>query len=101
MPTQGESKPDSGAGQAAKHVAGAHLLLKAVQYKIGEHPKIVCNRGLNRGEGEGLRVQLDTALSDSTKKLIRVCTSLFHSLWVVAAFQGNLLKQYFDSVLWF
>ena len=40
MPTQGESKPDSGALQAAEHVAGAHDLLKVLQDKIGEHPEI-------------------------------------------------------------
>ena len=40
MQTQGESKPDSSALQAAEHVAGAHDLLKAVQGKIGEHPEI-------------------------------------------------------------
>jgi len=40
MPTQGESKPDSGVATAAKHVAGAHDLLKALQEKIGEHPDL-------------------------------------------------------------
>jgi hypothetical protein len=40
MPTQGESKPDSGALQATEHVAGAHDLLKVLQDKIGEHPEI-------------------------------------------------------------
>jgi len=40
MPTQGESKPDFGTRQAAEHVAGAHLLLKTLQDKIGEHPEI-------------------------------------------------------------
>ena len=40
MPTQGESKPDSGTRQAAEHVAGAHDLLNALQDKIGEHPEI-------------------------------------------------------------
>ncbi len=40
MQTQGESKSDSGARQAAEHVAGAHHLLKALQDKIGEHPEI-------------------------------------------------------------
>jgi hypothetical protein len=40
MQTQGKSKPDSGARQAAEHVAGAHQLLKALQDKIGEHPEI-------------------------------------------------------------
>ena len=40
MPTLGESKPDSGALQAAEHVAGAHDLLKVLQDKIGEHPEI-------------------------------------------------------------
>ena len=40
MPSQGESKPDSGARQAAEHVVGAHRLLKALQDKIGEHPEI-------------------------------------------------------------
>ena len=37
METQGESNPDSGARQA---VQGAHRLLKALQDKIGKHPKI-------------------------------------------------------------
>jgi hypothetical protein len=40
MQTQGESKPDPGARQAAEHVAGAHRLLKALQEKIGAHPEI-------------------------------------------------------------
>jgi hypothetical protein len=40
MPTQDESKPESGSQQAAKHVAGAHDLLKAVRDKVGEHPEI-------------------------------------------------------------
>jgi hypothetical protein len=40
MPKQGESKPESGALQAAEHVAGAHDLLKALQDKIGKHPEI-------------------------------------------------------------
>ena len=40
MPTLGESKPESGALQAAEHVAGAHDLLKVLQDKIGEHPEI-------------------------------------------------------------
>jgi len=40
MPTQGESKPDSGARQAAEHVAGAHRLLKALQDQIGENLEI-------------------------------------------------------------
>ncbi len=66
MPTQGESKPDSGALQAADQVAGGklhelsatggllalakplnkgefvetHDLLKALQDKIGKHPEI-------------------------------------------------------------
>jgi len=31
---------DSGALQAAEHVAGAHDLLKALQDKTGEHPEI-------------------------------------------------------------
>ena len=37
---QTESKPDSGAQQAAEHVAGAHNLLKALQEKVAEHPEI-------------------------------------------------------------
>jgi hypothetical protein len=40
MPTQEESKPESGPQQAAEHVAGAHQLLKALQERIGEHPEI-------------------------------------------------------------
>ncbi len=40
MQTQGESGPDSGARQAAEHVAGAHTLLKALQGKVAEHPEI-------------------------------------------------------------
>ena len=52
MQTQGESKPESGARQAAEHAAGAHLLLKALQYKIGEHPEI----------GQAIH-QLETALA--------------------------------------
>ena len=40
MQTQGEFNPDSGARQAAEHVAGAHDLLKALQDKIGKHPEI-------------------------------------------------------------
>jgi len=40
MQTEGESKPDSGAPQAAEHVAAAHNLLKALRDKIGEHPEI-------------------------------------------------------------
>jgi len=40
MQTEGESKPDSGAPQAAEHVAAAHDLLKALRDKIGEHPEI-------------------------------------------------------------
>jgi hypothetical protein len=39
MQTPGKSKPD-GTRQAAEHVAGAHLLLKTLQDKIGEHPEI-------------------------------------------------------------
>ena len=35
-----KSKPDSGPGEAAKHVAGAHALLKVLEEKIGEHPEI-------------------------------------------------------------
>jgi hypothetical protein len=40
MSTQGDSKPDPGALQAAEHVARAHDLLKALQDKIGKHPEI-------------------------------------------------------------
>ncbi len=40
MPTQGESKPDPGALQAAEHVSEAHDLLKTLRDKIGEHPEI-------------------------------------------------------------
>ena len=40
MPKQDESKPESGPRQAAKHVAGAHDLLKTVRDKVGEHPEI-------------------------------------------------------------
>jgi hypothetical protein len=40
MQTEGESKLDSGAPQAAEHVAAAHDLLKALRDKIGEHPEI-------------------------------------------------------------
>jgi hypothetical protein len=35
-----EPKPDSGSGDAAQQVAGAHALLKALEGKIGEHPEI-------------------------------------------------------------
>jgi hypothetical protein len=40
MQAQREPKPDSGSGEAAKQVAGAHALLKALEGKIGEHPEI-------------------------------------------------------------
>jgi hypothetical protein len=40
MQEQMESKPDAGAGEAAKHVAGAHALLKVLEAKIGDHPEI-------------------------------------------------------------
>lgn len=40
MESQDKSKPDSGAQQAAEHVAGAHHLLQALQDKLGEHPEI-------------------------------------------------------------
>ncbi|MGC2196173.1 MAG: hypothetical protein WA628_15990 [Terriglobales bacterium] len=40
MPDQKGSKPDPGSGEAAKQVAGAHALLKALEGKIGEHPEI-------------------------------------------------------------
>jgi hypothetical protein len=40
MPTQGESKLNSGSRQAVEHVAEAHDLLKALQDKIGQHPEI-------------------------------------------------------------
>jgi hypothetical protein len=40
MQEQMESKPDAGSGEAAKHVAGAHALLKVLEAKIGDHPEI-------------------------------------------------------------
>ncbi len=40
MQDQKESKLDPGSGEAAKQVAGAHALLKALEGKIGEHPEI-------------------------------------------------------------
>ncbi len=40
MQKQDESKSGSGERQAAKHVAGAKDLLKALRDKIGEHPEI-------------------------------------------------------------
>jgi hypothetical protein len=40
MQTEGESKPNSGSGQAAEHVAEAHTLLKTLQGKVAEHPEI-------------------------------------------------------------
>jgi hypothetical protein len=40
MPTQGESKPETGVPAAAEHVAAASQLLKTLQAKIGEHPEI-------------------------------------------------------------
>jgi hypothetical protein len=40
MPTQGESKPESGQREATENVAGAYHLLKTLQDKIGEHPEI-------------------------------------------------------------
>jgi hypothetical protein len=40
MQTQTERRPDSAPGEAAKQVAGAHALLKALEGKIGEHPEI-------------------------------------------------------------
>lgn len=40
MQDQKDSKADPGSGEAAKQVAGAHALLKALEGKIGEHPEI-------------------------------------------------------------
>jgi hypothetical protein len=38
MQAQGESKIELNPQQAAEHLAGVHVLLKALQDKIGEHP---------------------------------------------------------------
>jgi hypothetical protein len=40
MPTQGESKPESGEPTAAEHVAAARQLLRSLQAKLGQHPEI-------------------------------------------------------------
>jgi hypothetical protein len=32
--------PESGSGEAAQQVAGAHAILKALEAKIGQHPEI-------------------------------------------------------------
>jgi hypothetical protein len=40
MPTQRESKPESGEPTAAQHVAAASQLLKSLQAKLGKHPEI-------------------------------------------------------------
>jgi hypothetical protein len=40
MQTHGESKPEPGPRQAAEHVAGAYHLLKTLQDKLGNIPKL-------------------------------------------------------------
>lgn len=40
MQAQSGSNKDTNSGEAAKQVAGAHALLKALEGKIGEHPEI-------------------------------------------------------------
>lgn len=40
MPNQNQPKADLGPHPAAKHVAGAHTLLKTLQAKVAEHPEI-------------------------------------------------------------
>ena len=40
MQSQKDAKPNSGSGDAAQQVAGAHALLKALEAKVGEHPEI-------------------------------------------------------------
>jgi hypothetical protein len=40
MQSQNNAKPDSGSGEAAQQVAGAHALLKVLESKIGKHPEI-------------------------------------------------------------
>jgi hypothetical protein len=38
VPAQGESKIEPDPKQAAEHLAGVQVLLKALQDKIGDHP---------------------------------------------------------------
>ena len=40
MQSQKDAKPESGSGEAAQQVAGAHALLKVLEVKVGEHPEI-------------------------------------------------------------
>ena len=40
MQTNTELTPPQNPARAAEHVAGAHQILKALQYKIGQHPEI-------------------------------------------------------------
>jgi hypothetical protein len=40
MQSQKDAEPNSGSGDAAQQVAGAHALLKALEAKVGEHPEI-------------------------------------------------------------